>query len=221
MILIAIPKSASTSLMKTLSKIHSIKGVQLFQEYRNNDIPEDSNFLHKIHSDIKELTDKDVENFENANILFKQHVFPSAGNIKKLGSHKKVVLLREVDDILLAYKRGAKTMVQNLLEGFDANWTDKQWLDHSEKIGLRSDLNKFYQGWVNFKDDDNTIIIEYKDLLNSPKLVVNQVEDFLGLPKTADTIYLVKARYSRASKAELFFQHFKKFLARNLIYKNK
>lgn len=54
MLVIAIPKSASTSLMKTISKIHQIPNEQ-YTSLNENEIPDETNVLHEFHSDVREL----------------------------------------------------------------------------------------------------------------------------------------------------------------------
>ena len=88
MLVIAIPKSASSSLLKTLSETHNLKGIQDFS-FRTNQIPKGCNLLYTVHSDIRELNSEIVTNLCQDNIFYKQHIYPSANNLRLLKDKKK------------------------------------------------------------------------------------------------------------------------------------
>ncbi|MFW6008818.1 MAG: hypothetical protein ACOCP8_06095, partial [archaeon] len=97
MILIAIPKSASTTLIKTLNNLHPEINCKQIMMTKNKKIQE-INYLDKFHSDMRELTSKDIKLFTNKKTIYKQHIFPSKNNLKLLNNHKKIILLRHPID---------------------------------------------------------------------------------------------------------------------------
>lgn len=99
-----------------------------------------------------------------------------------------------------------KKKVHNQLNGLDSDLTDKRFLDASKKIGLLNDLEMFYSKWESTNDEDKNLkIIYYKDLINEPKEVINEVEEFFEIELSNDDITLLKERYSRRNKVVNFF----------------
>ena len=92
MIIVAIPKSASTSLMLTLGKYHGLEAKQDFS-LSENDNPEHCQVLFNLHSDVRELSEEDVARMSDPEKIFKQHIFPSPNNLRLLERVKKVVML--------------------------------------------------------------------------------------------------------------------------------
>ena len=199
MIIIAIPKSASTSLMLTLGKYHRMKAKQDFS-FSENQIPEKCEILYRLHSDVRELRDRDVTRLAVPNRVYKQHIYPSPNNIAKLSKVKKVVLLRPADEIIPAYKRGAIKLDYSLLPGYDLDMSDQQWLEKSKTDGLFSDLLYFNNGWKEKAQPDYTLFVDYQDYLHKPQEVTNKIEEFFGLPITQTEIKTVKARYSKQNR---------------------
>jgi len=194
MLLVAIPKSASTSLLYTLLKYYHLDGEQS-AEFKQNQSPENCQALHNYHSDVRELVASDVTQFESQKHLFKQHIYPSAGNLTALKGLKKVVLLRNPDDIIQAYKRGVQSNVHKEMKGFEGINSDEEWSERAKQIGLVNDLKFFYSEWSNTQDP-NTLIVHYEDLMTNPTEEFKKIESFWGLNPCSEQITLVKARYS-------------------------
>jgi hypothetical protein len=119
MIIIAIPKSASTSLQKTLSKLHGFK------------FP------------LKTINEKDIRRnlkkiISDRNFLYKGHIFPSKKNKKILKDCKKVVLLRNPLDCIKALQRGKKAFIHredshNNLDSDFFNGFYNGWINESDE----------------------------------------------------------------------------------------
>lgn len=196
MLIIAIPKSASTSLLKTLSTLHDLKGIQDFS-FNKNSYPENSIIIHTLHSDIRELNKSLVKKFYDDNKIFKQHIFPSKNNLALLQNKKKVILLRNPDDILKSYLRGAKYNFNSLPEGFNLKMTKKEFIKKAKKYGLYNDIDYFYSGWSSLAPNEYTLFVQYQDYIKNTKSVVNEIEEFIGLPITKSEIKPIKARYAK------------------------
>ncbi|WP_452220993.1 sulfotransferase domain-containing protein [Lacinutrix salivirga] len=212
MLIIAIPKSASSSLLKTVSEAHNIEGVQDFS-FRNNAIPNGCNMLHTVHSDIRELTPEIVTNLCKDSRLYKQHIFPSAINLKLLEDKKKVVLLREPIEILEAYLRGAKFKFNGLPPSYSVDLTTDQLLEKAKQDGFYDDLVFFYNQWKQKSGVENTLFVEYNAYIANPKKTLNAIEAFFELPVTKTPVKALKARYAKESS----FKKFKVIIKTNAI----
>jgi len=102
MLIIAIPKSASTSLMRTLAKIHDLPCDMHFKW--NGPLSKEFPNFHLQHSFGWELNEETVSYFINSEIIFKSHIVPSLNNLNLLCDHKKVILLRKPEGIIGAYR---------------------------------------------------------------------------------------------------------------------
>jgi len=200
MLIVAIPKSASTSLLKTFGVLHGIESVQDFS-IKDYKAPEGASILNSIHSDLREITGELADRFSDEETLYKQHIFPSENNLSLLKNVKKVVLLRDPEEIVLAYYRGAHKKVHTLLEGYSLSFTQEEWIEKSRQDGLMNELHFFHDRWLK-EEDQNTLIIWYKDLLNKPKEVVNSMESLFGLKPTDGDVVLARERYSRRKGLE-------------------
>lgn len=196
MLIIAIPKSASTSILLTIGKYQNKKATQDFS-FGENRIPENCEILHNIHSDVREFDKADVEQITIPNTIHKQHIYPSANNVKQFTAIRKVVLLRSPEDIILAYRRGAIKKVHTLLSGYDIAMTENEWIEKSKANGLYSDLRFFYNEWKEKALLDNTLFVHYEDYLLNAQEVINKIEVFFGLQPTQQKVKTIKVRYSR------------------------
>lgn len=208
MLIIAIPKSASTSLMLTLGKYHNLEAKQDFSFSKNRN-PENCQFLYKLHSDVRNLIDKDVSQVCNRNIINKQHIYPSSNNLLLFSNIKKVILLRSPDDIILAYRRSAMMNKRKLLPGYSIEMTENEWLEKSKSEGLYSDLMFFYEEWKEKAVPENTLFVHYQEYLQNPKTVLNKIEEFYELPLTQQKVKTIRARYSRRNGIDAFIFNYK------------
>jgi hypothetical protein len=192
MLIVAIPKSASTSLLTTLEDLHNREGAQVF--FPDNKLPQDVNVLHELHSDIRAITDKEVDLFSDPNKFYKQHIFPSERNKKKLADLDKVILLRKPGEIILSYYRSNQKYLSDGHTVMASCKNAEEWLIKSREIGLFQDLKTFYTEWKKEEDD---LIIYFHDLVSEPEKVVNDIERFWDLKVTTGDFNLSKKRYSR------------------------
>ena len=146
MLIVAMPKTASTSLMETLGIRHAMPRQQL--PLLSNPWPTSSEWhaLTHLHSDTRELTETDVERFTKKGVLYKQHILPTAGNVSQLRQYAIVVLLRKPTDVVLSYRREAllTKQVPMMWRGLE---TESEWVVRAEQAGLVSDLDAFRACW--------------------------------------------------------------------------
>jgi hypothetical protein len=212
MLIISIPKSASTSILKTLSNLHQIEGKQLF--FKGYKIPDHYTQLGKYHSDMRDFKLGDINTFLQNNKIYKQHIPPSKNNIKLLHNKKKVILLRDPKDIVMAYYRAEKKRLHERRKEFENVHNSVEWMQTAENIGLLNELRKFYHSWEEIHDEK--LIIQYNDLINDPKQTINSIELYFGLNKTDEKIVLAKERYSRGNWAYTSIKITKKYALKNL-----
>lgn len=222
MLIVAIPKSASTSLLDTLKRVHNYPGKQI--SLLNYPVCQNMKFLHSYHSDIRELTKNEKEIFSNPKKFYKQHIPPSENNIKLLNSIKKVVLLRDPEGIIKAYFTAEKKKIHRPRKEIKGLTNVSQWLKKANELGLYDDLVWFYKRWYEEqkKDPKNILIIQHKDLIQNTQFVINQIESFFGL-KQSKNVQLSKRMFSRAKGVERFYLLYRdkfkerlyKFLKRN------
>lgn len=147
MLLIALPKSASTSLAVTIAKIGGLKcnlgipkkdgdlnckGFKTIQKKHNNMVSRSPEFIHQI--------------IKGRKTLFKEHLLPTKEHLETLDKYRGniVILLRDSEHALDSYKRLGCKITK----------------------GLEKDLNDFhnkYMWWASNKR--NALVIYYKDLV--------------------------------------------------------
>lgn len=190
MLIIAAPKSASTSLRDTIAARH--RELDARQDpFHFLEAPEDFPLLARWHSCIREYDE--VERFFGGLSLFKQHIPPTRQNILLLAGRRKVVLLREPRGILAAYQRafGAGVHVPRPeFQGVD------DWEERAEEIGLADEIRRFVEGWQGAADGE-TAMVWYSELMENPEETVRSVEEFFALDPPEDRLKLVRSRYSR------------------------
>ena len=113
MLIIAMPKSASSSLVSTLCSLHNMEDLtgQTRDKYLSKmPVAEEYSVFAKHHSEIRQITDDSVlDDFKSLRHFNKHHIPPTENNQKKLHDIKKVILFRDPEGIVAAYKRGEDT----------------------------------------------------------------------------------------------------------------
>lgn len=115
MLIIAIPKSASTSLMSTLGTIHGVPGRQVF--FPDAPLAEGFDVLGRYHSGVREINTTLAARFAGESAVFKQHLPPTPNNVAQLRNRKKVILLREPDAIVAAFRRARRRFLSVSMTG--------------------------------------------------------------------------------------------------------
>jgi len=193
-LIVAIPKSASTSLMFTLAKIHQLPAGQ--PGYLDLHTPNEFKQLSIYHSDIVNLTPSVANKLSKLNCVYKHHLPPTANNIKLLTRQKTVLLLRKPAQVLDAYYRAIKTFSIENSVGFKRSLGKAGWLTYISESGLEREIELFYRGWEEFAHE-NIWTVYFKDLISNPVATINTVERFWNLPITPGPFSLMKMRYTR------------------------
>lgn len=205
MLIVAIPKSASTSLATSLCELHGLTNVtaHINQEFKHRQ-PEGVQFLHNYHA--LPVIDRQLAErvYADESVLYKLHVFPNEQSLKNLRGRKKVVLLREPEQIVMAEKRAIESLIHSRRDEFADCTTEEEWLQRAKEIGLYQDLRAFYERWQAEVGPD-TLVIHYAELVEKPQEIINRVEAFLGWPVSSDPT-LSKERYSGASRFSILME---------------
>lgn len=194
MLIIAIPKSCSTSLASTFANINNL----LFQQTshkQNNTNRCKSNNLFRIHSDMIEYEESEINKFVNSNIVYKQHIFPSENNLNLIKKTKCVILLRKPEDVINSYRRKYAFDGSHVMNKFGLKQSDtyKRYLETFIKFGLYQDLVNFNQRYEEIQSC-NHLIIYKDDIINDTDTTINKINEFFGFPKKTN-INLQKKRY--------------------------
>lgn len=203
MLIIAIPKSASTSLLRTLGSQHNIPSTQEFDLKKKHPIPNTFTQIAKLHSDCVIISNHLVNKWTRDNKFYKQHIPPTDENLLLLSGKKKVILLREPKEIILAYRRGQLSGVHSKINGFEGCHTEAEWLSRALENGIFQELSLFYDKWRTQKNMQS-LIIHYVDLINDPTKVINDISEFYSLRADFIDISLEKSRYSKHNTIQRF-----------------
>jgi hypothetical protein len=199
MLIIASPKSASSSLAETLSKTtglavcnSAVRGEILRYSPNATDFP----VLGRVHpGDLQELTQAQVTQISVYPGIKKHHIPPTRNNLAHLSATRKVILLRPAEDIIEAYWRGFQTGIWPLRHAAFRNASDiETWRSVAEEIGLTRELERFNQGWLDHTGE--RLLISYEELIADSRAVTQSILRYFGysLPSVPE---LAKLNYTR------------------------
>lgn len=201
MLIIAIPKSASTALVSTLSAAHALP-------IRTKEIRDDvllrrpiaAGYWHaaQFHRrDFVEVDEPSATVMAARDLLAKFHFPPTPRNQAVLRRIPKVVLLRDAEEIVSAYRRGEETGAWPTKSyEFAFCLTERGWQEHARKTGLTQELRAFADGWRSH--DGDKLVIEAAELVAQPARTLARVEEYLGLARS-ELRELRRERSSRES----------------------
>lgn len=199
MLLIGQPKSASTSLLKTLGKMFKIKfqnglGKEFGWEYCENFTE-----IQKYH----DTTIKRNYAFLKTWILkkdhmLKEHILPTKHHqdiIKKING-KILILLRRPEDSLDNYKRLYKSYKENKLSAETINELMPYRFVKINFKQLLSDLMIFHKEWIEF-DYNKKLIITYKELVLDYYSTIKKIFKFwnYNIPKNILPLFRSKGNH--------------------------
>jgi hypothetical protein len=210
MLIISIPKSASTSLVHTLGEIHSLESKQEFKKFKHYKIPLEFEILANYHSDVREINNLILDEWDRLDIFYKQHIPPTKNNLDLLKNSRKVILLRKPEEIILAYRRADIKGLHEKRDEFKGCIDEVDWIKRAKEIGLYRELVTFYKGW-NFNNRNNLIIF-FDELVKEERRTIEKISQFFSLTVSAENIELKKYRYSNYSSFQRLAYKFKEKL---------
>jgi hypothetical protein len=208
MLILAIPKSASTALVVTLAEAH---GIPIESQRIRDEVlagaPRAPGYwqMGQFHRrDVIEIDERIARHVAARERLAKFHFPPTPRNQAALRDVKKVVLLRDVHEIVSAYRRGDETGAWRTKSyEFAFCFSERGWQRRARATGLLSELLAFADGWR--AHDGDKLVIESAELFADPAGVIARIETYLGLPLSG-VATLHAERFSRARKKRGFAQ---------------
>ncbi|ABA88529.1 hypothetical protein Pcar_1280 [Syntrophotalea carbinolica DSM 2380] len=213
MLIVAIPKSASTSLVKTMGLLHGLPAQQKF--FKDAPVPATTKLLHRYHSDIREFNSEQTDVFGDSGQFFKQHIPPTDNNLELVRGQKKVILLRDPREIIEAYYRASKKKIHKERDEFKNCTTVDEWHQAACDNGLFDDLQWFYDRWNSEakKHAEENLVIDYSSLIADSEFVINEIEKFFNL-SISENVSLSKERFSRTFSFSDVFSALKRIIVR-------
>lgn len=169
MLIIAQPKSASTSLLEGLRKATHRPCRQVYAPLRKYETPEQFDALP--HSDIKK-TPKKIASFCESNAIYKQHFPPVQGNLDQIFENRRKVVLtvRDPLDSFFAYER-APNSPHRLTEA--KYMAMQRWHDGWSQPALRV---------------DHIYVVHFTTLIDQGDRVIDSIMDFWGIKNNRNDI---------------------------------
>lgn len=202
MLLIATPKSASTSLLRTLADRLGLPGY-MGAEGLGRDIIQALEpspgypHLHTFHgSDFKELSAECAQFMASHRCIYKVHAAPTPHNRRMLAQAPKVLLHRDPREIVAAWRRAVRLGIHHRLRPFDGLENEDEWLARAKDIGVIGDggeLERFRDGWL----EENVLEVRFRDLLDNPDHMVRAIEGCWGFDSSPSPVELAREKYTR------------------------
>ncbi len=192
MLIVATPKSASSSLLSTLASNSSMLCQQIF--FPNLPQPDDYKILSSYHSDIRCYPDAVIQIFASPGAIYKQHIPPTPSHLEAIGGFPVVVLQRSTREIVEAYFRAEVAGIHPPRPDLAGVKSIDSWNRRADDIGLTNEIESFNHGWKQF--EGNKIVIHKDDLVQDPLNTINRIQKFWGL-SLSSSVKLKKTRYSR------------------------
>jgi hypothetical protein len=196
------PKSASSSLAGHFIERHGM--AEMTQSFRDRATQYYSGaqaYKHiGLHNEgLVEITQDVIRLLSETPGVIKYHFPPPPGNQALLRDMKKVILLREPEDVVRAWMRGDETRAYKLRSPeFVWCYSEASWMAKARDLGLLDELAAFGDGWRAHQGD--CLVIEMRDLTARPGETLAKVESYLGLPAT-NARALPERKFSRGEAA--------------------
>jgi len=193
MLIVAQPKTGSTSLLDSVGEVTGLDYTQEFGLVRR--LPKATLCSALRNSDMAEINIATMNRWTQLDLWRKQHLVPSENNLnlvelKLIEGRKFVITLRKPIDALEAIKRlprfrlkrKLKVMLESL-EAFNLRWREFAW------------------------GKDQILIVEFEDLIANQSEVVNRVLQHYGRDeRVPDDFRLPKRRYTGGGAVKFRFR---------------
>jgi len=183
MLIIAQPKSASTSLLKTLAMILKLKYRNGLGKTENNELCEGFEEIQKYHGTTVKRSFKFLKNWiEKRDIIYKEHILPTDEHINYIKKINKpiIIMLRNPEHSIDNYKRLLK---DKLSEKNEAE-LKRDVLKTINMDLLEKDIKEFNRKWkeVNLKC---ALYIDFDYLIMNPWHACKRIVEHFGfkMPK--------------------------------------
>jgi hypothetical protein len=199
MLLIGQPKSASTSLLKTLAKMFKVK----YQNGLGKDIGwkycEGFKEIQKYHDTTIKRNEAFLKTWMvKRTIILKEHILPTKEHkeiIKKVNT-KILILLRKPEDSFDNYVRLYNSYKKNKLSKESIQELVPFRLEKMHMYSFLDDLKDFNKGWREF-DYEKKLIITFEDLILNYRKTIIKIFNFwdFKLPKKILPLFKSKGNH--------------------------
>lgn len=212
MLLIAQPKSASTSLLYTLAKIMKLKskhaigkiktvngkkielkwekciGFSEIQKYHDTTIKRDFNYFNKW--------------IRNKNVLYREHILPIKEHLNYIRqvNNKILILLRNPEDCIDNYRRMYAKYLDGKMSEKDISQLYPKRFSSIDFGYLLNDFIEFNVRWKDF-NFNKKLIITYEDLVLDYENTIKKVLKFFNFKIPKKIIPLMRHKYKRGTQS--------------------
>ncbi|MDE8652271.1 hypothetical protein [Novosphingobium album (ex Liu et al. 2023)] len=130
--------------------------------------------MARFHSDIADFTQGRATKIELVYTLHKQHFPPTSGNIALLRPVPKIVLVRDIEQTLAAYKRVPRNSRNLVL-------IERVTHDRIFAQKLADEIERWQRGWIEEAKAHGGLILDFQDVVHSPACAMASIFQFLGL----------------------------------------
>lgn len=197
MLIVAMPKSASSSLARTLARAHGL-------DERNDDLnaehPPQFTDRHALAQALHPYPAVPTEALRRVvadrTALRKLHLFPTPAVLAGIAGTPVVVLLRDPDAIVDAEFRGVVTGIHPLAPGLPRTASIRRWRAAARTGGLVTSLADLAEGWrTAAAERPELLVVTHAELVRDPDRVLAATAAHLGLPRRPG-LELLRERYS-------------------------
>lgn len=176
MLIIAQPKSASTSLLYTLSEMMKIKVCRGTKRKKHDILNEGYEQLQKYHTLIFERSPVDIMRMvTDKNLLFREHLVPNTRTFKILNKYSNFIVL--------------------LRNPFHSYENYQKLLEKSNKVNelILDDLIHFNEGYREYiKTRPDILLVNYEDLILNYNETMNKIKKYWKIKSKIITLKKVK-----------------------------
>lgn len=205
MLIIATPKSASSSLARTLAEAtgSSVANKAAREVLKDNPRAEGYPHLAVMHrGDNFELTPGTLASFLAVPGVKKHHIRPTAGNLDLLRQTPKIVLLRPAEEVIDAYWRGFDSGVwPHAFTVKGQGRTIEAWREAAQEMGLVDELTRFNEGWA--RDPGKALMLDYEVVVSESGKAVRLALDYFG-HRSATVLPLAREKFTRTETSGPF-----------------
>jgi hypothetical protein len=191
MLIVAQPKSASTSLLKSLAKIGKLNFKNGQSKTVKDELCEGFDELQKYHTTTHKRSKEFLQTWcDRKDSIYKDHILPTKEHIDYLKDKKFIMLLRNPFDTLDNYVR--------MVEKYRSNKMSKKESEELKlELFLKIDFDKFsndiYEYNKKWKETKLGLLIDYDELVMCPKNTLLKCIRYLGI-SIKDEVVLLKSK---------------------------
>ena len=199
--IIALPKSASTSLMRSIAKALKIKDQNGISRVKDN--PElrcdDFSEMQKFYGTTSKRTLEFLRLWiGRRDVIYKEHLLPTKEHIEYVRKISKpvIILTRFPTDSIDNHKRTVQAYHDGKLTAKEKRGLVIEEMILLDMDKLQADFEAFNDGWINAKLP-NALYITFEELVLYPHVTLKKVLNHLGYKTKYRVLSLLKAKGNR------------------------